>query len=58
MQQHSKKLLHFNAHTSRGHNGIHPWVLKELAGVITRSLNFFFFKWSWESGKIPLTGKQ
>ena len=34
------------AHKSEGPNRIHPRVLKELAGVITRSLNFFFFKWS------------
>jgi len=44
------------AHKSEGPNRIHPRVLKELAGVITRPL-LIIFQLFYESGEVPADQK-
>lgn len=42
-------LLQLDAHKTMGPDGIHSWVLKELANVTTELLSIIF-QCSWESG--------
>ncbi|KAJ7421823.1 hypothetical protein WISP_41053 [Willisornis vidua] len=46
-------LLQLDPYKSLGPDGIHPRILKELAGVIIKSLSMIF-EWSWKS---QLTGR-
>ncbi|KFP74986.1 hypothetical protein N311_05057, partial [Apaloderma vittatum] len=49
-------LLHVNVHKSMGPDGIHPKILRELAGVLTRPLSFIYQQ-SWLTGEIPADWK-
>ena len=45
-------LLHLDCHTSVGLDGLHPRVLRELAGVIAKLLSAIY-QHSWLSGEVP-----
>lgn len=45
-----------NVHKCMGPDGIHPRVLKELAGVVTGSL-LIICQRSWQSGEVPMDWK-
>ncbi|KFP87798.1 hypothetical protein N311_03352, partial [Apaloderma vittatum] len=49
-------LLHVDIHKSMGPDGIHPRILRELAGVLTRPLSFIYQP-SWLTGKVPADWK-
>ncbi|KFV00566.1 hypothetical protein N340_11793, partial [Tauraco erythrolophus] len=46
-------LLRLDVHKSMGPDGIHPRVLRELAGVIAKPLSIIFGQ-SWLTGEVPL----
>ncbi|KFQ34998.1 hypothetical protein N332_05069, partial [Mesitornis unicolor] len=46
------QLSNLDIHKSTGPDRMHPWVLKELVGVIARPLSIIFGK-SWATGKVP-----
>lgn len=45
-------LLHVDCHKSRGPDGLHPRVLRELAGVIAEPLSAIY-QHSWMYGEVP-----
>ena len=45
-------LLHLHCHMSMGPGGLHPRVLRELAGVIAELLSAIYQR-SWLSGEVP-----
>ena len=45
-------LLHLDCHKSMGPDGLHPRVLRELAGVIDKPLSAIYQR-SWLSGEVP-----
>ena len=45
-------LLHLDCHKSMGPDGLHPRVLRELAGVIAELLSAVY-QHSWLSGEVP-----
>ena len=45
-------LLHLNCHKSMGPDGLHPRVLRELAGVIAELL-LAIYQCSWLTGEVP-----
>ena len=45
-------LLHLDCHKSMGPDGLHPWVLRALAGVISEPLSAICQR-SWLSGEVP-----
>ncbi|KFP82887.1 hypothetical protein N311_00801, partial [Apaloderma vittatum] len=49
-------LLHVDIHKSKRPDGIHPRILRELAGVLTRRLSFIYQQ-SWLTGEVPADGK-
>ncbi|KFU92086.1 hypothetical protein M959_00552, partial [Chaetura pelagica] len=46
------QLSNLDIHKSMGPDGIHPWVLRELVGVIARPLSIIFGK-SWATAEVP-----
>ena len=48
----SDLLHHIDIHKSMGPDGIHPRVLKELAGVLTKAPSIIYQQ-SWPTGKVP-----
>ncbi|KFQ12409.1 hypothetical protein N330_12757, partial [Leptosomus discolor] len=49
----SDLLHHLDAHKSMGPDGLHPRVLKELAGVLTKPLSIIY-QISWLNGEVPV----
>jgi len=45
-------LLHLDCHKSMGSDGLHPRVLRELAGMIAELL-LAIYQHSWLSGEVP-----
>ncbi|PKU44832.1 rna-directed dna polymerase from mobile element jockey-like [Limosa lapponica baueri] len=45
-------LLHLDTHKSMGLDGIHPRVLRELAGELTKPLSIIYQQ-SWSTGEVP-----
>ncbi|PKU32062.1 polycomb group ring finger protein 3 [Limosa lapponica baueri] len=45
-------LMHLDPHKSMGLNGIHPRVLRELAGELTKTLSIIYQQ-SWSTGEVP-----
>ena len=45
-------LFHLDCHRSMGPDGLHPRVLRELAGVIAEPLSAIYQR-SWLTGKVP-----
>ena len=52
----SDLLHHIDIHKSMGPDGIHPRVLKELAGVLTKPLSIIYQQ-SWLTGEVPTDWK-
>ena len=45
-------LLHLDCHKSMEPDGLHPWVLRELVGVIAEPLSAIYQR-SWLTGQVP-----
>ena len=46
------RLSNLDAHISMDPNGMHPQVLRELAGIIAEPL-YVIFERSWRTGEVP-----
>ncbi|KFU98570.1 hypothetical protein N339_03836, partial [Pterocles gutturalis] len=49
-------LRNLKVHKSMGPKEIHPWVLRELAGIFANPLSIIFEK-SWQFGEVPTNWK-
>ncbi|KFV69034.1 RNA-directed DNA polymerase from mobile element jockey, partial [Dryobates pubescens] len=50
-------LKNLKVFTSVGPEGMHPWVLRELADEVAKPLSIIFQK-SWQSGEVPTDWKR
>ncbi|KFQ11581.1 hypothetical protein N330_13265, partial [Leptosomus discolor] len=52
----SDLLLHINVNKSMGPDGVHPRVMRELAGLLTKSLSIIYQQ-SWLTGEVSADWK-